>query len=123
MEEKIMAVKLASLQVTQVTQVTHVMFLLAGGDLSWVENESSYMACSVCGTRCFVGTPHPQIAHCSDYCRATLLRKQDTMAGVTKRGRPSKVLSSQRSDVSPETLLNKAGFVEESGIIFIEKNR
>ena len=69
-----------------------VPFLIVGGDSTWVEDESSYAPCSICQTRCFVGTPHPQIAICSDFCRASLLRKQDEMKALNperaKRGRP-----------------------------------
>lgn len=69
-----------------------VPFLLVGGDPNWVENESSYAPCFICQTRCFVGTPHPRIAICSDFCRASLLRKQDEMKVLNperaKRGRP-----------------------------------
>jgi len=96
--------KLASPQV--------VAFLLVGGDPNWVEDESSYAPCSVCQARCFVGTPHPKIAICSDFCRASLLRKQDEMKVLNpegqKRGRPLKAV--QQSSILRRT-------PDESGIV------
>ena len=73
-------------------------FLVAGGDPNWKEDESSYVPCSICQAQCFVGMPHPRIAICSDFCRASLLRKQDEIKALNperaKRGRSLKVIQS-----------------------------